>query len=130
MPAEICFPHKQTLLQFVLSWLIYGLITGAVPSPGKEGLLVDEAITTITLICPGASMLFYRAALPLSAQPLSYVAGVIRRHRAKIGSCWRELNAGRPVHPGGEQFWKDGRHDIACPPRGVLPARALRRRAP
>ena len=26
---------------------------------------------------------------------LSYVAGVIRRHRGKIGSCWRKLNAGR-----------------------------------
>ncbi len=77
----------------------HGLITVGVPSPGKEKPLVDEAITTITLICPGASMLFYRAALPLSAQTLSYVAGVIRRHRAKIGSCWRELNAGRPVHP-------------------------------
>jgi hypothetical protein len=40
-------------------------------------------------------MLFYRAALPLSAQTLSYVAGVIRRHRSKIGSCWRKLNPGR-----------------------------------
>ena len=40
-------------------------------------------------------MLFYRAALPLSAQTLGYVAGVIRRHRAKIGSCWRKLNPGR-----------------------------------
>jgi DDE superfamily endonuclease len=40
-------------------------------------------------------MLFYRAALPLSAQTLAYVAGVIRRHRAKIGSCWRKLNPGR-----------------------------------
>ena len=35
-------------------------------------------------------MLFYRAALPLSHQTLSYVAGVIRRHRARIGSCWRK----------------------------------------
>ena len=40
-------------------------------------------------------MLFYRAALPLPAQTLSYVAGVIRRHRAAIGSCWRKLNPGR-----------------------------------
>ena len=31
-------------------------------------------------------MLFYRAALPLSRQTLCYVAGVIRRHRTKIGS--------------------------------------------
>jgi hypothetical protein len=40
-------------------------------------------------------MLSYRAALPLSAQTLSYVAVVIRRHRSKIGSYWRKLNAGR-----------------------------------
>jgi DDE superfamily endonuclease/Helix-turn-helix of DDE superfamily endonuclease len=42
----------------------------------------------------GASMLFYPAALPLSAQTLTYVTGVIRRHRKKIGSCWRKLRAG------------------------------------
>ncbi|MGW0251973.1 transposase family protein [Nocardia goodfellowii] len=40
-------------------------------------------------------MLFYRAALPLSRQTLHYVAGVIRRHRGKIGSIWRRLNPGR-----------------------------------
>jgi hypothetical protein len=40
-------------------------------------------------------MLFYRAALPLSRQTLSYVTGVIRRHRAAIGSCWRKLTPGR-----------------------------------
>src|SRR6266481_9807855 len=45
--------------------------------------------------CPGAPMLFYRAALPLSRATLSYVAGVIRRHRRQIGSCWRKLNPGR-----------------------------------
>jgi len=71
------------------------LITGGVPSRGGAKPLVDDAITTILIICPGASMLFYRAALPLSAQTLSYVAGVIRRHRAAIGSCWRKLNPGR-----------------------------------
>jgi hypothetical protein len=75
------------------------LITGGVPSRGVVKPLVDEAITTITLICPGASMLFCRAALPLSAQVLSFVAGVIRRHGAKTGSWRRKLNAGRPVHP-------------------------------
>jgi len=37
-------------------------------------------------------MLFYRAALPLSRQTLSYVAGVIRWHRARIGSRWCKLN--------------------------------------
>jgi hypothetical protein len=40
-------------------------------------------------------VLFYRAALPLSRQPLTYVAGIIRRHRKAIGSCWRKLNPGR-----------------------------------
>jgi hypothetical protein len=40
-------------------------------------------------------VLFYPAALPLSAQTLTYAAGVIRRHRKKIGSCWRKLNPGR-----------------------------------
>jgi hypothetical protein len=34
-------------------------------------------------------------ALPLSRRTLSYVAGVIRRHRTRIGSCWRKLNPGQ-----------------------------------
>ena len=34
---------------------------------------------------------FYRAALPLSSQALTYVAGIIRRHRKVIGSRWRKL---------------------------------------
>ena len=40
-------------------------------------------------------MLFYPAALPLSRQTLDYIAGIIRRHRRHIGSCWRKLNPGR-----------------------------------
>src|SRR6201982_429729 len=40
-------------------------------------------------------MLFYRAALPLSSRTLTYVAGIIRRHRASIGSPWRKLNSGQ-----------------------------------
>src|SRR5579859_5562262 len=40
-------------------------------------------------------MLFYRAALPLSSKTLTFVSGLIRRHRAAIGSPWRKLNAGR-----------------------------------
>jgi len=40
-------------------------------------------------------MLFYRAALPLSRATLTYLSGVIRRHRRKIGSCWRKLNCGQ-----------------------------------
>ena len=40
-------------------------------------------------------MLFYRAALPLSSRTLTFVSGIIRRHRVSIGSCWRKLNPGR-----------------------------------
>ena len=40
-------------------------------------------------------MLFYRAALPLSRQTLAFVSGIIRRHRAAIGSRWRKLNPGQ-----------------------------------
>jgi hypothetical protein len=40
-------------------------------------------------------VLFYRAALPLSRQTLSFTAAVIRRHRASIGSVWRKLNPGQ-----------------------------------
>jgi hypothetical protein len=32
-------------------------------------------------------MLFCRAGLPLSRQTLNYAAGIIRRHRASIGSA-------------------------------------------
>jgi hypothetical protein len=47
--------------------------------------------TKIYICHRGASMLFYPAALPLSRHTLNYTAGVIRRHRAQIGSCWRKL---------------------------------------
>ena len=40
-------------------------------------------------------MLFYRAALPLSSRTLTFVSGVIRRHRISIGSPWRTLNSGQ-----------------------------------
>jgi DDE superfamily endonuclease len=40
-------------------------------------------------------MLFYRAALPLSSRTLNFTAGLIRRHRAAIGSPWRKLNPGQ-----------------------------------
>jgi len=57
--------------------------------------LVVKRSTKILILRRGASMLFYPAALPLSAQTLTYTAGVIRRHRKMIGSCWRKLNPGR-----------------------------------
>ena len=40
-------------------------------------------------------MLFYRAALPLSSRTLTFVSGIIRRHRVSIGSLWRKLDPGR-----------------------------------
>ncbi len=40
-------------------------------------------------------MLFYRAALPLSRPTLTFVAGIIRRHRASIGSSWWKLDPGQ-----------------------------------
>jgi DDE superfamily endonuclease/Helix-turn-helix of DDE superfamily endonuclease len=39
-------------------------------------------------------MLFCPAALPLSRQTLTYLAGIVRRHRRQIGSVWRKLNPG------------------------------------
>ena len=45
---------------------------------------------------PRASMsLFGRAALPLSCQALSCMAGIIRRHRAATGWLRRKLNPGQ-----------------------------------
>ncbi|WP_113702129.1 transposase family protein [Nonomuraea lactucae] len=40
-------------------------------------------------------MLFYRGALSLSSQTLSYLSGILRRHRKTIGSPWRRLNPGQ-----------------------------------
>jgi Helix-turn-helix of DDE superfamily endonuclease len=40
-------------------------------------------------------VLFYRAALPLSHQTLTFVSGAIRAHRREIGSLWRALNPGQ-----------------------------------
>jgi hypothetical protein len=40
-------------------------------------------------------MLFYRAALPLSRKTLTFVTGIIRRHREAIGSRWRKLKPGQ-----------------------------------
>jgi len=40
-------------------------------------------------------MLFYRAALPLSSRTLTFVSGIIRRHRKSIGSRWRRVNPGQ-----------------------------------
>lgn len=57
--------------------------------------LVDEAIKPASASATEGFDAFYPAALPLSHQTLAYVAGVIRRYRARIGSGWRKLNPGR-----------------------------------
>src|SRR5512140_1082552 len=43
----------------------------------------------------GACVLPCPAALPLSRPALTYVGGVIRRHRRQIGSSWRKLSPGQ-----------------------------------
>jgi hypothetical protein len=40
-------------------------------------------------------VLFYRAALPLSHQTLTFVSGLIRAHRKQMESVWRKLNPGQ-----------------------------------
>jgi hypothetical protein len=46
-------------------------------------------------VCTKELPFFYPAVLPLSAQTLTYVAGIIRRHRRKTRSRWRRLHSGR-----------------------------------
>src|SRR5437764_3967038 len=61
-----------------------------------SGTPVDEAVDPKRPSSPpGAPVLFYRAALPWSSRTLTFAAGIIRRHRAAIGSRWRKLNAGQ-----------------------------------
>ena len=57
--------------------------------------LVIEAIDQDLPRDQGLQMLFYRATLPLSRQTLTYVAGIIGRHRAAIGSLRRKLKPGQ-----------------------------------
>src|SRR3954463_5556082 len=40
-------------------------------------------------------MLFYRAALPLSQQSLTFASGLVRAHRRQSGSVWRKLDPGQ-----------------------------------
>jgi DDE superfamily endonuclease len=40
-------------------------------------------------------VLFYRASLPLSHQTLTFVSGLVRAHRKRLGSVWRKLNPGQ-----------------------------------
>jgi hypothetical protein len=56
--------------------------------------LIAGLSTKIVLLNQGLRVLFYRAALPLSHQTLTFVSGLIRTHRRDIGSPWRALDAG------------------------------------
>jgi hypothetical protein len=62
---------------------------------GRNKPLVEEAIDQDPRLPPRCFHFFYPAVLPLSAQTLTYVAGIIRRHRRKTRSRWRKLRSGR-----------------------------------
>jgi len=65
-------------------------------------------------------------------QPGWYVVGALftlTGLTARLAVRWAEAHRHVQWRTAGPKTRKDGRHDIACPPRGVLPARALRRRA-
>jgi len=53
---------------------------------GPENPLVGEAIDQESFTTTRGFSCFYRAALPLSSKTLTFLAGVIRRHRMAIGS--------------------------------------------
>jgi hypothetical protein len=81
--------------------------------------LVNEAIDQDPPRHQGLQLLFYRAALPLSRQTLTYVAGIIRRYRTAIGSCWRKLNpAGQALLVLAHLRKGDPFAEIARPQRG------------
>ena len=77
-----------TLSRQVGLWLDHAAAGTAKP-------LVSEGLPHHFTATRGFFMLFYRAALPLSPQTLTFTAGVIRRHLKAIGSRWRKLNPGQ-----------------------------------
>jgi hypothetical protein len=60
-----------------------------------EKPLVSEAIDQESFTITRGSHASYRAALPLSSRTLTYVSGIIHRHRSAAGSRWRRLNPAR-----------------------------------
>src|SRR5579862_2061456 len=54
-----------------------------------------EALVTTTIEPAEGTPLVYQCALPLSHQTLTFVAGLLRAHLAKIGSRWRKLPPGK-----------------------------------
>jgi hypothetical protein len=65
-----------------------------VSASGIAKPLVDEAITT-TLHLPRGLDAFLPCCAAVVSWTLTYLAGVIRRHRKQIGSAWRKLNPGQ-----------------------------------
>ena len=79
-------------------------------------------------------MLFYRAALPLSRQTLTFVSGLVRTHRREIGSPWRALNPGQQallvlVHLRQGRAVRRGRGRVRGLDHDVLAVRERNRRA-
>ncbi len=71
--------------------MIVGVSTpGRGEAPGSRAFDQDRSAST-----QGLQVLFYRAALPLSHQTLTFVSGLVRVHRREIGSVWRALNPGQ-----------------------------------
>jgi hypothetical protein len=62
---------------------------GCDEAPGSRAIDQDRSAEL-----QGLQVLFYRAALPLSHQTLTFVSGLVRVHRRELGSPWRALDAG------------------------------------
>ncbi len=60
---------------------------------------VNEAADQNDTHHQGLPVLFCRAALLSPSRTLNHAAGIIRRHRASIGSLWRVLNPGQQALP-------------------------------
>ena len=68
----------------------HGVSPWRMPKP-----LVDEAIDQDPHSPPRGSRCFLPCRASVVRQTLDYTAGIIRRHRLRIGSPWRKLNPGR-----------------------------------
>ncbi len=51
---------------------------------------IDAALAAVMRHAPLSPL-----ALPLSSRTLTYLSGIIRRHRSATGSRWRKLNPGK-----------------------------------
>ncbi len=57
--------------------------------------VAELSIKIVLQRAQGLHVLFFRAALPLSHQTLTFVSRLVRTHRREIGSPWRVLNPGQ-----------------------------------